>query len=393
VKLSFEDKLRRARTVLAVTQPFLAHLSFHTQTYESEAAPTAWTDGRDVWFNPHFARQLSPVQFTFVYAHELLHKAFLHVLRLTDRHPKLWNVATDLAINLILVTEAERLGGSYRQAPFEMPPGALLDKDLAGLSAEQIYEKLLEKAGGRGDDDTLSRLLGRTPSSDPLGSDLRPGKPLSEAEKAEIRQQVAAAAQAAKRQGKLPEGLERLVDALLYPTRDWRNELLAFVQQFPVDYSYLPPDRRFTEAEFFFPALQGERVDLWVALDTSGSIGKAELTRFVSEVKGILDGFDYVSCKLITCDAAVHEVVPLDSYEGIDALMQRVRFKGGGGTAFHPVWALPEEPPAACVYFTDGYGDFGAAPSFPVLWAVIEGGLELERFPYGRAVRVAREHL
>jgi len=378
---SFAHKLRRARTSLAVHEPFLAHLAFHTPVYESTEGPTAWTDGRSVWFNPEFAEQLTPAEFTFVYAHELLHKAFLHVPRMKERKRLLWNMATDYVINDLL---NEQSRASIGNQPFmSTPEGLLLDEKYKGMTAEQVYDLLYKEA-----EEALQKFA-------VVANDLQPGPggDLSEAEMAEIRQQVASAAQAAKMQGKLPAGIARLVDQLLYPTRDWRNELLAFVQQFPADYGYAPPDRRFTDGEFFIPALQGEKIDVWVAIDTSGSIDRDTLNRFVGEVQGILSGFDFVQAKLITCDAAVHEVVDFDSGEGIAALMDRVKFKGGGGTAFHPVWAIDGDRPSACIYFTDGYGDFGEEPPFPVLWAVIEGGLNLDRFPYGKAVTVSRQHL
>jgi predicted metal-dependent peptidase len=381
--LSFANKLRRARTSLAVHEPFLAHLSFHTPVYESTDGDTAWTDGKSVWFNPKFAEQLTPAEFTFVYAHELLHKAFLHVARLKERKHLIWNMATDYVINDILQDQANAFVGN---SPFmSAPKGVLLDSRFKNMTAEQVYDLLMQEA------EEHLKQIGIN------ANDLRPGKDgmggLSDAEIAEIKQQVASAAQAAKMQGKLPIGVARLVDQLLYPTRDWRNELLAFVQQFPADYGYAPPDRRFTDGEFFLPALQGEKIEIWVAIDTSGSIDKKTLTRFVSEVQGILSGFDFVHGKLITCDAQVHEVVDFASSDGMANVFNKLQLKGGGGTAFHPVWEIDGERPAACIYFTDGYGDFGNEPPFPVLWAVIENGLPLDKFPYGKAISVALEHL
>ena len=42
-----------------------------------------------------------------------------------------------------------------------------------------------------------------------------------------------------------------------------------------------------------------------------------------------------------------------------------------------------------CVYLTDGYGDFpDDEPALPMLWVVTPGGLDDDRFPFGKVVRM-----
>ena len=42
-----------------------------------------------------------------------------------------------------------------------------------------------------------------------------------------------------------------------------------------------------------------------------------------------------------------------------------------------------------CVYLTDGYGSFPVqAPSLPVLWVVVPGGLDQDKFPFGEVVKL-----
>ena len=67
---------------------------------------------------------------------------------------------------------------------------------------------------------------------------------------------------------------------------------------------------------------------------------------------------------------------------------------GGGGTDFRPFFArLPKHrppwEPSVAIYLTDGYGEFPErAPRCPVLWVVTPGGLDLDKFPFGQAVRL-----
>ncbi len=85
---------------------------------------------------------------------------------------------------------------------------------------------------------------------------------------------MTAAAQAAKVRGRLPAGLERMIDRLLAPTKDWRAVLAEFVVPHAADYDWRRPERRFLDLDLYLPSLAGEQVDdLVVAIDTSGSLG------------------------------------------------------------------------------------------------------------------------
>jgi predicted metal-dependent peptidase len=144
---------------------------------------------------------------------------------------------------------------------------------------------------------------------------------------AEVKQRLAQAVQAAKLRGTLPAGVERMVSDILNPPRDWRRELADLIETFPADFTFNPPDRRFHDADFVLPSLGGEQVELAAAFDTSGSISPEELKLYLSEVVGLMQQFDHIKLRVLTCDAAVHEDVELDEQD-IDSFTQRVRFRG-----------------------------------------------------------------
>ena len=97
---------------------------------------TAATDGRDVFFNPTFLNSLPRTHQDGLLLHEILHAALLHPLRLREREPELWNIAADIIVNGMVLSESE----------FELPPGGLRDEKLEHLSVEEVYE-LLQSAG------------------------------------------------------------------------------------------------------------------------------------------------------------------------------------------------------------------------------------------------------
>jgi predicted metal-dependent peptidase len=88
---------------------------------------------KHLYFNP--LAGLSEQEARFVMAHEFLHVALRHRARVQGRHPYLWNVSSDYAINMWLVEM--RIGD---------PPslGLLLDHSLKGLSAESIYDRIVK---------------------------------------------------------------------------------------------------------------------------------------------------------------------------------------------------------------------------------------------------------
>ena len=145
----------------------------------------------------------------------------------------------------------------------------------------------------------------------------------------------------------------------------------------------------------YLETLQGESVKVYVAVDTSGSIGDRLLKIFLSEVNGILNSYPHLECELYYADADVYGAYELNPDSEIPSP------KGGGGTSFVPFFERIGDceasrrhrwdgmTTAVCVYLTDGYGTFpDTVPQLPVLWVVTPGGLDLSQFPFGETVRL-----
>ena len=119
--------------------------------------------------------------------------------------------------------------------------------------------------------------------------------------------------------------------------------------------------------------MESGEASLVVAIDTSGSIPREALERFVEEVDA-LKGQIRASIALLLCDAALAPGAPLRFFpwERI-ALPDGV--SGGGGTRFTPVFEWVEQEPLrpdALLYFTDAEGEFpDRAPDYPVMWLVM----------------------
>ena len=128
---------------LLESEPFFAAISRRINKSLSKAVPTAGVkvtkDGQfEMVYNPEFFEKLTPKERSGVLKHEFYHLIFEHV---TGRLPpegmsKMWNVATDLAINSHLIGELPEGGCFPQQEPFEEYP--------IGQSAEYYYKMLKE---------------------------------------------------------------------------------------------------------------------------------------------------------------------------------------------------------------------------------------------------------
>ena len=96
---------------------------------------TACTDGNSVYFDIAFLSSLTREEQTFVLAHEVWHAVMMHLVRLQNRNPELFNIATDKEVNYMLQKDG-----------FVAPKELLFPtKEEEGKCAEEIYEMLLKK--------------------------------------------------------------------------------------------------------------------------------------------------------------------------------------------------------------------------------------------------------
>jgi predicted metal-dependent peptidase len=187
-------------------------------------------------------------------------------------------------------------------------------------------------------------------------------------------------------QGRLPAGMQRHLGEIADPQIDWRSQLWRYLVRTPTDFSGF--DRRFLHRGLYLDHLEGESVQVFVCIDTSGSIDDEQMSLFIGEVSGILSSYPMLDCRLWYADADCYGPYTISGIREIP------RPEGGGGTDFRPffkaameAWSGDQE--AICVYLTDGYGDFPEEmPQLPVLWVIVPGGLPSDEIPYGEICRL-----
>ncbi|MEZ4394752.1 MAG: VWA-like domain-containing protein [Polyangiales bacterium] len=360
---SLDERLSASRVRLRARHPFFGALLLFAKVVETEDCELAATDGERLFINPAGVEGLRAPELDGLLLHELLHAALLHIDRRRAREPLRWNVAADIVVNGIIASLPR----------VALPAGGLRDPDLEALPVEEVYERL----EGRVLTLSLADLLDPAEPTDPA---------LCTARAAQWREALAQAETLTHMGvGALPAALARAVREVLAPSLDWRSMLWRFVTVTPCDYSDF--DRRLVHRGLYLEALQGDSLDVAVAVDTSGSIGQRLLDRFMGELRGILGAYPHVRVALYFIDAA------LDGPYEVRDVGEVPAPKGGGGTDFRPFFQAMRESRASgqrvLVYLTDGFGTFPTdRPDEPTLWVVAAGGLASERFPFGEVARL-----
>ncbi|TVQ49259.1 MAG: hypothetical protein EA365_00515 [Gloeocapsa sp. DLM2.Bin57] len=372
-----EDAITISRLRIRTKSPFFATLSLFAEFKPTFNLDTAATDGKVVFYNPDFLANLPPNQQDGLIVHELLHAALLHNIRRKEREPRLWNIAADIVVNGLIVQDTS----------YELPPGGIRYPEWETKSVEEIYELLLQQGDQCKFELSMSDLLASSQVNNaPESISTQQQKDLK-AYWNDALQQAAVIARTTN-QGKLPAGIERQLGELAQAQIDWRTYLWRYLVQTPTDFQGF--DRRFIGQGLYLEMLLGESVQVFVAIDTSGSISNEQMKSFYSELLGILGSYPHLNCQLYYADAAIYGPYQLKPNNDLP------KPRGGGGTSFIPFFTAVEKHrdvslEGVCVYLTDGYGDFPQyAPSLPVLWVVTPGGLDNQGFPFGEVVRLIK---
>jgi predicted metal-dependent peptidase len=359
-----ERRLRGSLLRIRSQAPFFGALALFVELRVTTELPTAGTDGRRVYFNPEFAGTLTGRQLDSVLLHELLHAALLHPQRVRGRDAQRWNVAADVVVNGIVAS----------QPWAELPADAIRAPEWEALAVEEIYELL---AGHPLLEDWSGEL-----EPDLLAPDAEDTEAASYWRLAMTQARLVAGASADRLHGSLPAGLLREMGIVERPSIGWRQLLWQHLVRTPNDFGAF--DRRFVHLGLYLDDLEGESVQLWVAVDTSGSIDARLLGYFLAEVRSILGAYPHIHGSLFYADADLYGPYSIDDPPPP---------VGGGGTSFVPLFdRLSTDPPfgqVVVVYFTDGHGTFPTTrPTVPVYWVVPPGGASEEAFPFGRVLRV-----
>ena len=380
-----------ARVGLLLKASFFGNLATRLKLVNAdEWCATAATDGRNFYYNTRFIKMLRPKEVEFLFGHEVLHCVYDHFGRRGDRNPQLWNIADDFCVNADL--KKHHVGEFITSVP------CLYDHKYDGMSAEEVYDILYEKADKIDINDLLNKMIDDHMDGDDEqdgsggdGNEEGKGRPkLSKEERQQIKDEIKEAmlaAASASDAGNIPAGVKRLIQDLTEPKMNWR-ELLRMQLESTIksDFTWMRASRKGWHMDAVMPGMKVDpMIDIAIAIDASGSIDESMLKDFLGEVQGIMDSFPAYKIHVITFDTDAYNPAQYDS-DNLDDICD-YEVKGGGGTDFTCIFDYlkrEEIEPKRLVVFTDGlpFGSWGDENYADTVW-ILHGTTTIEP-PWGQ---------
>jgi predicted metal-dependent peptidase len=387
--MTVTDKIQKAKIQLILSQPFFATLLMSISIAEDTTIKKAATDGEAIKYNPEYINGLQVDEVKGLLCSGIMKIANLHHLRRNGRDNDTWQKASELSVNTMI-----------EDSGLTLPKDSLKDKQYKDLAAEQIFSMLpvpmpkdKPQGGQRDPNGAAAGPNSPQPGNDNNGPmEVQDGPQKTQVERdqqaAKIKQKVAQAAQIAKKAGKMPGDIARMVEELLQPQINWKEVLARFIMDTARnDYSFKKPNARFIHSGFYLPSLYNEEPgNIVFIVDTSASIDKQLFNQFAGELQDVCSTLQsglvvmYVDTKV----QGVQEIEP-DEQVKLNAI-------GGGGTSFAPGFNYIHEhglTPKAIVYLTDGESDDypEEEPDAPVLW-VKYGNYKRFNPPFGEIIEI-----
>ena len=381
---TLSTKISQAKAKLLVDYPYFGTLASRLELVKNDNIGAFLSDGLKLEYNDQYLESLEISELEFALSNGAMHTVLAHQNRKNSRYGWLWQLATDYAINAMLVENG-----------LDIPFGVNYEARFDGLYAEEIYEILKDEIKNEEFSEDESDETGFNENSkrqnNCQNNQKSHDKKENDAPKMEVENVVneellaqinEKLLQDEMSRGDLPCGMERFFE--LSPTckRDWREELSSAIDRFyRDDYRVLPPSKKLLYLGTYLPSLTSNRFKLTIVIDSSGSVDEVLLGSFMSEIESIMLSIPSFEINLLVADAKVqsHEIFYEEDRLGYS-------IKGGGGTDFRPVFEYVElnlYDTALLLYFTDLDGFFPKEePLFEVVWV----STKEKEIPFGRLI-------
>lgn len=344
--------------------PFFAELSRHITKVPTEDMPTAAvgydmkSDDIVLYWNPKFFESLTQREVRGVLIHEFYHLVFGHLYGRKKNPAQLWNIATDLAINSIILdpnrsNNTSHLDGDSLLPDFALVPGrmpkhpegreftpeekesmklATIIAELPTMQASEWYfEKIYEKT--KDDPDFQSQIEGISSMDDHEGWEKIPDE-MKEYVEGKVKSVVEKAVKTADSQangwGNIPSDVADAIRRSVTSVINWRNVLRQFVGQLVRGGRTNTMKRINKRYPYIHPGTKrGYEAKLLVAIDQSGSVSNEMLVEFFAEL-GSLTKKVTIDVLPFDCDANEKDI--FEWRRGSNVPAKRVR---AGGTDFN----------------------------------------------------------
>ncbi len=377
--MKIDSKISKAKAKLLVEYPLFGTIASKLELVLNDDIQTFKSDGIKLQYNSDFFSNLSLSEMEFVFANGAMHASLAHESRKNNRSGWLWQMATDFAINDMLVENG-----------MNRPELAQYRKRFKGMYAEEIYAQLqddLLKNDGEleynpndlSDVESEVNLESSSKSNQSKKVNRREASMLSSSTKQAQLQDITQSEQlfeefakatldAEQKKDELPKNIERFFELNTNGVINWRDELRAAIDKYNKDdFALIPPNKKFLHLGIYLPSNISQKFKLVVAIDSSGSIDEELLGLFISELNFLMSTITNYEIDLLVCDDIIKSHNKYFSGDILD-----VDVIGGGGTDFRPVFNFIENELTdtnLLLYFSDLDGIFPEnEPNYEVKW-------------------------
>ncbi len=375
--MPIDKKISQAKAKLLVDYPYFGTLASKLELVVNDNIEAFKCDGKTLEYNDDYLRALEIGEIEFMLANGAMHKTLSHESRKKKRSGWLWQMATDMAINDMLVENG-----------LELPYGAQYRVRFRGMYAEEIYEEL--KSDMIRQEDNLEYEADDSEdvqkNTDETQKE-RPEQTQEELQEAILQEQLWAEEAISLlagevKKGEAPKAIERFFTLENFGKIDWREELKVAIDRFHKDdYMLIPPSKKFLYLGIYLPSCVSNRLKLVIAVDSSASVDEQLLNEFLSEINFLMSLVGNYEITLLVCDDKIQTQRTFYSGDTLECPLV-----GGGATDFRAVFSFIEEElqdTKLLLYFTDLEGKFPlVAPSYHVKWI----SPKEEAVPFGEVI-------
>lgn len=357
-------------------------------------------EGENLYYDPMYLLKRyieEPSIAVRLYLHILMHQIFLHPYREDKTNTSYWDMATDIAVENIIL-ELNIPSAAMARDDEQKVVLARIAKWCPEITADKLYREFLINGISKASESDYRRLFqmdlhnawkGRVSTSEELVITEEEWRKISERIKADL-----------KTFSKNKTGSESLDNNIEEATKQ-RYDYSAILRRFAVmgeeimisedefDYIYYTYGlSNYDNMPLIEPLeyVETNKVrEFVIAIDTSascrGSVVKSFLQKTYEILKSSDNFFHNVNVHIVLCDAEIQQDIKITDDNEFNDFINNGKLTGFGATDFRPVFSYVDqlieekefENLKGLIYFTDGYGIYPERmPDYDVIFAFLD---------------------
>lgn len=357
---------------------FISSILYKLDYKPSPSTPTMCYDGlkKCIYLNEPWFLGLSDQEACSALAHEALHYALQHDIRMGVRDPELYNRAADHVVNNILM-----------DCGFELPEDVPVDRRFQNKSTEYVYKFMEHEEQNQNNQD-------QDPDPSPFGNDIISNVLLA-SHQAERNADTIVANQLDGQGngsgiGDSQEAFKELFTNITESSRNWTDILIEYMNAVSQgDRSWKELDRRMLALNYYLPnTKEDNRIErIAIAIDVSGSVYPHQIKYFLKEIKSIKNNLNPEILDIVSFNTKITGKWSFTQDQNFTDIEMDI----DGGTSLTPVWNhfnKPENKPNFLIVFSDMEVNIPDKPDYDVIWGIVDN--PNMKIPYGKHIHIGK---